>query len=202
MDASEQHQCRSARTWCSRGIRFVDAGERPPVPETSAPLQAAIDKCDIRTRRWPRAQKHPEPAAEEFSPAASRDTLLRFPRVGLYARLLRPATRYTGRRVQGDQLPRGPRLLPQVHRGRAHAADHPQPRAAGGRRRPTATSSAAARRGRSIPNCWCSCCSTTSETGDDEDHPAESTHMAGQSPSGSSSTRSRARIVVSGRATI
>ena len=32
--------------------------------------------------------------------------------------------------VPGDHLPRGARLLPQVHGRRAHAADHPHPRAA------------------------------------------------------------------------
>ena len=37
--------------------------------------------------------------------------------------------------VSGDYLPRGARLLPQVPGRRAHAADDPQPRAAGRRRR-------------------------------------------------------------------
>mgnify|MGYP003694336921 CR=1 FL=1 len=72
-------------------------------------------------------------APQDFFPTkAHRDALLRIPQAA--ARPLRAALRdarqRTARadapRIQGDQLPRRARLLPQVHRRRAHAADHPQ----------------------------------------------------------------------------
>ena len=56
------------------------------------------------------------------------------PRPGLYARLSEMHDcGLLGRlfpEFQAIASPRGPRLLPQVHRRRAHAADHPQPRTA------------------------------------------------------------------------
>ena len=62
--------------------------------------------------------------------------------------------------VQGDQLPRRPRLLPQVHGRRAHAADDPQPRAADSSAAPERERfRAAARRARTRRSCWsCRCC--------------------------------------------
>ena len=99
-------------------------------------------------------------APEDFFPSRrERDGAARVPeaarralRAAVGDARLRPA-RADVPGVPGDLLPRRSRLLPQVHRRRAHAADDPQPRAA--RRRAPSTSrerfSAPARRARRAP---------------------------------------------------
>ena len=140
------------------GIRFVDRRAAAARPETWLPLfQAAIDQgCAVSDEALACVQQNAGRfTAEEFFPnAASRDALLRFlkPRAGSVRAAVRDARLGSARadvsRVQGDQLPRGARLLSQVHRRRAHAADHPQPRAAGGSGAGAAAVRPAARRGR------------------------------------------------------
>ena len=113
-------------------------------------------------------------AAEDFFPTPeSRDELLRFlkPRAGLYARLSEMhdcgllGQMFPG--VPGDFLARGPRLLSQVHRRRAHAADDPESRTAG--ERLSARAASASRRwfrSSKSRSCWCCrCSSTTSASG-------------------------------------
>ena len=122
------------------------------------------------TRRWS------DPAARrglfvrrDFPTAAHRAALLRLlvprprplrPAVG-DARL-RPA-RPHGPAVPGDHLPRRARLLPQVHRRRAHAPDDPERSSASSvRRTPGRASRPCCARSRPR-SCWCSrCCCTTS----------------------------------------
>ncbi len=129
------------------GIRFLD------------PIQAARDAASrgsARSRRRstpaPRSprtrcrciQQHVDRyRAEDFFPnAQDRSALLRIAQAAAGplraavgdARLRAARPDVPG--VPGDLLARGARLLPQVHRRRAHAADDPQPRAA--RQRPTA----------------------------------------------------------------
>ena len=92
------------------------------------------------TRRWPASSRTPGASPPRSSSRRARiaDALLQLPEAE--ARPVRAAVRDARlraaradvSRVQGDQLPRGARLLPQVHRRRAHAADDPQPRAADG----------------------------------------------------------------------
>ena len=144
-------RARSAVISCRAGdgIRFVDAREAAERPETwLAAFQAAIDGgCAVSDEALACIQQHAGRfAPEDFFPTpAHRDALLAFlkPRPGLYARLSEMhdcgSARSDAPRVQGDQLPRRARLLPQVHRRRAHAADDSQPRAADGAPRPSAS---------------------------------------------------------------
>ena len=136
------------RIWCGRPTASASstAARRPSVRRrgwrcfrrrSTAAARSPTTRCRASSRT-PAASR-----AEEFFPTPThRDALLHFlkPRPGLVraavgdARLR--AARADDSRVQGDQLPRGPRLLPQVHGRRAHAADDPQPRAADRSARP------------------------------------------------------------------
>ena len=197
------------------GPNLVRIGRRHPVRRPSArrptgrrpgsPLfQAAIDGgCAVSDERWRACSSNagrfrPErflPDAEHTaSVAALPQAAARAVRAAV-GDARRRAARPDDARVQGDQLPRRARLLPQVHRRRAHAPDDPQPRAAdratGG---PSASGSRACSASSIGRSCSCSRCSTTtSASGRDEDHAVESApHGARRCSSGSSSTRRRA----------
>ena len=161
----------------SRGVRFIDPIKAARQPETWLRLfEAAVDhQCEVLGGC---ADRHP---AERV--AVRRRGFFPDARVARRAAALPEAARRAVRaavgdarlrtarpdvsRVPGHFVARGPRLLSQVHRRRAHAADDPESRTAGERLSagPRAVRLACSRNSRSR-SCWCCrCCSTTSASG-------------------------------------
>ncbi len=193
MGAAGGAGCRSARTSCGRPTASGSstAARRPTVrrPGSRCFRRRSISGCAVSDEALACVQQNAGRfTAEEFFPtAASPRRAAALPEAA--ARALRAAVRDARLRaaradvprVQGDQLPRGPRLLSQVHGRRAHAADDPEPRAAGRSRRPNASGSAACSASSTRPSCWCwRCCITTSASGATTTITVESARMARQ----------------------
>ena len=145
MDASAGAACRSASTSCARATASgsstsAGAARSPQTLAARCSRRRSTPACRSPTRRSTCIQQHVDRLRRrgllsDARPIARRCCDFLKPRPGLYARLSEMHDcGLLGRmfpEFQAISLPRGPRLLPQVHRRRAHAADDPEPRTAG-----------------------------------------------------------------------